>query len=480
MHSLLKRQLKKFFGSELQLPEEVRQFVAAVDASYQSFDSDQELLHRAMELNSEELTQANSELRAVFEAIPDLILRLDREGNIVALKAAEAAPADPEAHRFNKRRISSKLMDISDPAIREPFQNALHAMLQDRQAKTFEYSTSSELGENFFEVRLMPLQADHALAIIQDITERKQTIAEHERLNEQLIKASRQAGMEEIATGVLHNVGNVLNSVNVAAGLLRDKVGQSQIPNLVKATNLLREHADDAAAFLTTDPKGLRLPGYLIKLGDHLAGEQQLWQQELEGLGKNIEHIKEIVAMQQNYARLSGASEVLDVEDLLEDALRMNESMLYRSGLRVQRQFQPVEPVSVDKHKVLQILVNLIHNARHAMKDSSEQERTLTVSIDQPDPTRVRVQVRDRGIGIPPENLTRIFQHGFTTKQEGHGFGLHSGANAAKEMGGSLCVRSDGPGTGATFTLELPTAGQLSGLCNDPLPAEPLANRIKI
>ena len=66
------------------------------------------------------------------------------------------------------------------------------------------------------------------------------------------------------------------------------------------------------------------------------------------------------------------------------------------------------------------------------------------------------MEVTDNGEGIPKENLTRIFQHGFTTKKTGHGFGLHSGSNAAREMGGSLNVRSDGTGTGATFILELP------------------------
>jgi signal transduction histidine kinase len=70
----------------------------------------------------------------------------------------------------------------------------------------------------------------------------------------------------------------------------------------------------------------------------------------------------------------------------------------------------------------------------------------------------VSIIVRDNGIGIPPENLIKIFNHGFTTKRDGHGFGLHSGANAAKEMGGSLTAESNGPGLGATFTLELPVA----------------------
>jgi signal transduction histidine kinase len=70
----------------------------------------------------------------------------------------------------------------------------------------------------------------------------------------------------------------------------------------------------------------------------------------------------------------------------------------------------------------------------------------------------VAIIVRDNGVGILPENLTRIFGHGFTTKKDGHGFGLHSGALAAKQMNGALSVQSAGPGKGAAFTLELPIA----------------------
>ncbi len=294
--------------------------------------------------------------------------------------------------------------------------------------------------------------------ISKDITPIKEAETKLAAVHQQLVEASRAAGMAEVATGVLHNVGNVLNSVNVSASLLRDTVKKSQIQNLVKATNLLRDHAGDTTAFLTTDPKGQRLPSYFIKLGDHLATEQRGWQEELDGLTKNIEHIKEIVAMQQSYAKLSGLMEILNARELTEDALRMNEGALERHGVKMVRDFQDVPLVEVDKHKVLQILVNLIRNAKYAMEAPGAPGKNLTVSIRVAGSGWVGIQVRDQGVGIPPENLTRIFQHGFTTKKEGHGFGLHSSANAAKEMGGTLSAQSDGPGTGATFILELPVA----------------------
>jgi len=272
----------------------------------------------------------------------------------------------------------------------------------------------------------------------------------------QMILAARNAGMAEVATGILHNVGNVLNSVNVSVTVLGDKLNSSQITNLAKATNLLSEHTADLPGFLTQDPRGRRLPAYLIKISEHLATEQSVWRSELEDLTKNIKHIKEIVTMQQGYARLAGTSEILNPENLVQDALQMNEVTLERHGITLVRDFRDVVPVNVDKHKVLQILVNLVGNAKHALQTSDTIKKILTIRIFTNQPGQVSIQVADNGVGIAGENLTRIFQHGFTTKKDGHGFGLHSSANAAREMGGNLSAHSDGPGRGATFTLVLP------------------------
>ena len=133
---------------------------------------------------------------------------------------------------------------------------------------------------------------------------------------------------------------------------------------------------------------------------------------------------------------------------------------MVRDKIIVRREFDAVPPVRVDRHKVLQILVNLFRNARHACTPATGDDKVLTLRVGMHDNGRVKFAVCDNGVGIAPENLTRIFAHGFTTKTDGHGFGLHSGANAAKEMGGSLQAYSDGPGHGADFILELPIAAR--------------------
>jgi PAS domain S-box-containing protein len=288
-----------------------------------------------------------------------------------------------------------------------------------------------------------------------DITEQKQASEKLQQIQRELVEASRLAGMAEIATGVLHNVGNVLNCVNISSGVIADHLRKSKTDRLAKASKLVNDNKDRLSEFFTTDPKGKMIPGFLETLSDELLREQAKLAAETASLQQNVDHIKQIVAMQQSYAKVSGALENVALSELMEDALRMASVALARHRIEVVRKFEPVPLVLVDRHVVLQILINLVNNARDAL-DSRDGERLITLRICHGEGARVRVEVSDNGEGIPTQNLARIFNHGFTTKQTGHGFGLHSGANAAKQLGGALNVQSDGPGTGATFILELP------------------------
>ena len=295
-----------------------------------------------------------------------------------------------------------------------------------------------------------------------EISDRERAESELADAHTQLVETSRHAGMAEVATGVLHNVGNVLNSVNVSANLVSDRVRGSKAENLLKVATLLREHADHLEEFFASDPRGKLLLDYLPNLGAHLHEERSDMLQEIELLTKNLDHIKEIVAMQQSYARVSGVVEPVSITSLADDALQINAAALNRHGVEVIRHYANVPTITVDKHKVLQILVNFVRNAKYAMEECPQKNKRLVVGIEPTQTGGVRVTVKDNGQGILPENLVRIFSHGFTTKKDGHGFGLHTSALAASEMQGSLSAHSDGPGTGATFTLELPSGNGLT------------------
>jgi PAS domain S-box-containing protein len=292
--------------------------------------------------------------------------------------------------------------------------------------------------------------------ISKNVTFIKEAEAKLENSNKKLMEASRLAGMAEVATTVLHNVGNVLNSVNISASVVADRVKNSKTANLGRVGDMLREHEKDLAGFLANDPKGSKLPAYFATLAECLAKEQNEMLAELSSLCANIEHIKEIVAMQQAYARVAGLQETLQVTELIDDALRLNAGAVERHHVQVIRDYAPMAPILVDKHKVLQILVNLIRNAKYALEDHGPGDKRMILRTAPGANGTVKLSVIDNGVGIAGENLTRIFEHGFTTRKEGHGFALHSGALAAREMGGSLTCHSAGPGQGADFTLELP------------------------
>jgi len=280
-----------------------------------------------------------------------------------------------------------------------------------------------------------------------------------ERLNGmqgQLVEASRRAGMADVATAVLHNVGNVLNSVNVSSGLIADTVRSSKGVGLTKLGALLSQ--PDFEAVLSAHPKGHSIPAYVTRLADALQDERLTLVKEAEGLQLSIDHIKVIVHSQQAHAKRSGGmTEVLALKALLENVVKM--SCLSREGQPIAVTYEIAErlpAVPLDRHKVSQILLNFLNNARHAIADAAPGLGRVTIRVSEETGGGIRFEVTDNGCGVAPENFKRLFSHGFTTRRDGHGFGLHGSACMALEMGGRVSCRSEGIGCGAVFTLSLP------------------------
>lgn len=271
-----------------------------------------------------------------------------------------------------------------------------------------------------------------------------------------LVDAARQAGMAEIAVNVLHNVGNVLNSVNVSADLVHEKVRSSKAAGLGRAVGLMHQHKEDLGDFLTSDQHGRHLVAYLDKLSVALNGERQSMDEELRRLRTGVEHIGEIIHAQQSLAGVKDVLEPVRMNDVVDDALRMA-GVFDGQDLKVSRDIADCETLLLDRHRTLLILVNLFTNARQATSRNTERHGQIRVRgevVD--DGQRLRITVTDNGDGIGPDDLAQVFEHGYTTRADGHGFGLHSSAIAAREMGGSLNACSDGAGTGASFTLDVP------------------------
>ena len=404
-----------------------------------------------------EMKASEHRLRMILETQAECVKLVAADGSLLEMNRAGLAFIEADTL---EQVLGRSVYDLVAPEQQAMFR-ALNEATFRGESKTAEFEIIGLKGtRRWMQTHACPLRDMDGkivaqLAVASDITGRKLAEAALENAHRELLETSRQAGMAEVATSVLHNVGNVLNSVNVSCAVVAERVRKSRVGSVGKTAALLHQHTDDLSTYFTVDPTGRKLPAYLGKLAQQLSDERAEVLRELQLLARNIDHIKEIVARQQNYAKVSGITETLLMADLVEDSLKMNEGFLANHGLRVIRDYSEVPGIIVEKHKVLQILVNLIRNAKDACHDSGIEDKQITLRVSM-GPDCVRVSVIDTGVGIPPENLTRIFAHGFTTKVDGHGFGLHSGALAAREMGGRLTVHSDGHRTGATFTLELP------------------------
>jgi PAS domain S-box-containing protein len=457
---------KKVCGDEVgDLTDAFNQMLAQIQSQDSALQGAQRELQEQVNALQREIGErkraeaAQARLTAILEATPDIVISADPNGAAFYLNHAGRQILGLTG---DKDITGLKTLDFHPAWARDIIsKEGLPAALQDG-SWAGETAILNSGGQEIHVSQVLIAhknsegELEYSSTVMRDMTERREA-EEALRLSQQkLLETSRLAGMAEVATGVLHNVGNVLNSVNVSAGLVVEKLRRSKASKLSKAAALLTSHNGDLAEYLTNDVNGQKLPGYLAKLGEFFVAENAELLREVDQLGRNIEHIKEVVAMQQSYAKVSGVFENLPAHRLVEDAIAMNIGAFERHGVVLARQFSPVPLIRVDRHKVLQILINLIRNAKYALDDVLRIDKRITISIFAANERSVHIVVADNGIGISPENLTRIFAHGFTTREEGHGFGLHSGALAARSMGGGLSVTSPGPSQGATFTLELP------------------------
>ncbi|AKI99099.1 PAS domain S-box-containing protein [Archangium gephyra] len=412
------------------------------------------------------LRENQGKLTSLLENTEDIVCSVDADGRLIA--------ANPALEEMYRELIGAELApgdflfpERAPERLRRRWQEASAQVLAGKRVR-FEASPSRLKRPRVLDISLNPVFDVTGTRVVgmtvfgRDITDRKEAEARLHEMHRSLLDVSRQAGMAEMATGVLHNVGNALNSVNVSVNLLAERLHQSRLPGLKKAMDLMASHGADLAAFLTADGRGRQLPSYLQALASQLTGEREELLEEVHTLQKSVEHIKSVVSMQQEHARFSGVVERLELTALLDDALRLQSVSFERLGIQVKREYTEGMLVRVDRHKLLQILLNLLSNARHALVESGRADKQLIIRVERMVAERLRIAVQDNGVGIAPEDAPRLFTQGFTTKKDGHGFGLHISALAAAEMDAFLSCTSEGRGQGATFTIDLPISGEES------------------
>ena len=287
------------------------------------------------------------------------------------------------------------------------------------------------------------------------IQEHKKTQAERAKLHRKLMDASRRAGMADVASEVLHNVGNVLNSLNVSATVIRRSLDKSLVTKLSTANRQFSQHKDDYGQYLQTDPKGKHFPAALDFITGALVTERETHLAESHRLLKNIDHVRNVIQQQLSMSRDSGVVETFCLHDLIEQCIEINHEKSKRFNATITFECPATLNLVTDRHKLQQVLINLVSNAIDALQHRQQGSGLIHIVATSENET-VQISVADNGVGIAPENLERVFSQGFTTKANGHGYGLHSCAMTAQVLGGTLNVDSEGDGFGACFRLVIP------------------------
>ena len=423
-------------------------------------------LEAIVEEQVSELRSKEARLSSIFDNINDGIVVIDESGFIESMNKSALSIFDAEAEnvlgaRFEKMvqgqtQGAKKKMELYDDELDGPF--ALKKI-----TVPIEYQAVRSNG-NIFPLELVGTEMvlgkrRFRICVLRDVTERKETERKLLSAQMQIVESAHKSGMAEIATGVLHNIGNILNSVSVSIEELKRILEIGNVSKLEKANQLLESNITKIGDYLTNDDKGKKLPKFYMKLGGSLRKEHNdLWR-EMESLADKSSMMRDVIQTQQQYAKSQFYEEALSIEGLVEDAVKLHQLSFAKENIQVKVDIDPLLTAMGQKSKLLQVITNLLINAKQALEQAGKSIANKCISITgvQEDDYIV-LSIRDNGVGIVSYNIEKIFVHGFTTKNTGHGFGLHTSANAMTEMNGMLIAQSDGENQGACFIIKIPVA----------------------
>ncbi|MDP8208124.1 MAG: PAS domain S-box protein [Candidatus Electryonea clarkiae] len=411
------------------------------------------------ELVEEHLMESEERYRSIFENATMGIFRSHPDGHILTANNSAATILGYK----DSQDVIENITNLSEQVYADSRdRDMILKMMQKRGEATRELlfkrkdGTQISVKLNIWAVMDNESKLRFIEGFIEDITDRKQIEKELSDTQKKLLESAHSAGMAEIATSVLYNVGNALNGATTSTSVLRKTLKESRVSQLSKLSEVVIQHEDNFADFAANNPQGKKLPKFLGQLGEVITSEWKRLKDQTITLDKSHDHIRQIIALQQNYAGVDGVMERVILPELVNDAVQLFGASFERHHIKFNIESQEnLEAVAISKHRVLQIMINLLKNARDAVKEVTEKVREITVWVDYEDDVAT-IRVADNGSGIAAENLEKIFGYGFTTKEDGHGYGLHGCANSAREMGGSLTAKSNGLGKGATFILTLP------------------------
>ncbi|MCW8399916.1 ATP-binding protein [Legionella sp. PATHC038] len=460
IHKLLKRQLEHSKIAQDKRPETDEQwqtFIQRVNNTYLEAEQERYLHERSIKISSREMMSLNEKLEYAqhiaglgywsYDGILDRTIWSNELFNLFHLNPSRKAPS------------LSEFINLIHEQDRFELEQKVKRALKDRVDYECELRVRNPDGNyHWYRIICQCQKGEKQLAgIVIDIHKSKISEEKIKELNLQISSTARRAGMAEVATTILHNIGNILNSSNVSIALLKNSLNLDYYQKLLKIMEMMEQHQLDLKDFLSHDPKGKIIPQYLLALSKIIIEENEKNNIEVDNLQNDLRHISQIVDTQKSISGLSSINEQVYLPELLETAVNITMSSSKNANIQIIKEFKPAPLITVDKSKLLQILVNLIQNAKDSLlENTSSPIKEIKLTIQKTEKKLMQLIVEDNGVGINPENLQRIFAFGFTTKINGHGFGLHSSALSAREMGGSLLAESKGEGYGARFTLNLP------------------------
>lgn len=441
-----------------------KEFVSRVNSSFEDLQQAQYLLERSMEISSREMLNLNQKYENAQE--------IAHIGYWIYNRTTEKIFWSKETYRLfgiNPRLAVppyENIMQLIDEKDREKLNLLVERAFSEGKDFEMEFRIkNAEDGQLYWLYVITHLEAEKNLnkptqilsGTVMDITERKQAENEMQKLHQQLLITARQAGMSEVATSVLHNVGNILNSVNVSISLIKEFLSQYNIKNLIQVSQMIEDHKSQSD-YLLSDSKGKLIPEYLVSLAKKMDQDFQAISNEATNLDVHLQHIKDIVVLQKDLSGLHGIKDKIFLNDTIDLAIKMASSSFHAVDIEIIKNYQVNMELLLDKSRLLQILVNLIKNAKESYNSCQDKKlKKITISIKKPDKKPyVNISVEDNGVGIAEDKITTVFSLGYTTKRDGHGFGLHSSAISAVEVGGRLWAESEGINKGSTFILQLP------------------------
>ena len=466
MSLLLNRQLKKANLERDTLPANLQDWHALlkrIESTYSEVQQERYLLERSMEVSSHEVMDLNSKLSHA-QNMAAMGYWSYHQINNKFYWSNDSVQLLGSAFTSKSSTLEEFIRNL-DPAVQDEVTEKFDTVLQGGEKTEFEAAITNNQSQRWIHFMLSPGNGSNnndnggLTGVVMDITIRKNYALEVENLNKQLIMSARTAGRADIATSVLHNIGNVLNSVNTSVSLVEEIINQDDVDRLNMANEMLEKNNENIAKFILEDEKGKMLLPYISKLIKEVSRKKDMIKAESSRIHQHLDHVKSIISSQQSLAKTSNVVTKLKICPLINLALDMTGINFNNHNIKIVNECNYDKEIIADESKLTQIIVNLISNAKDAIlifyeKNNTFEDGEIIIKTNLVD-NQLVIEVKDNGIGINQDDLDKLFTFGFTTKVDGHGFGLHSSILAAKEINGTLEAKSEGVNKGCTFILTI-------------------------